>query len=213
MDAPTYRRFAPGDPTPRVGLVLWDLGGVVVDVDLDRGRAELLRRTGRDVFEAAFFDPETRLKERLDRGELTAEAGLNALQERLGVAPVDAIAAWNAVLTVRPEVTALILALAVPVGVISNADPVHAAFIRANAGIDSVVQHWTWSYEHRAMKPDAALFERALEVHDAAPPEVLLIDDREDNVAAALALGMDAVRYTTPSDLHLALRARGLALP
>jgi HAD superfamily hydrolase (TIGR01509 family) len=43
------------------------------------------------------------------------------------------------------------------------------------------------------MKPRADYFVRALARLDTAPHEVLFLDDRADNVAAARALGIDAV--------------------
>lgn len=62
----------------------------------------------------------------------------------------------------------------------------------------------------RIAKPDPAIY-RLLMDRNALPPEdCLFIDDRAENVAAAAALGMDAVRFTSPPALERDLTARGL---
>jgi 2-haloacid dehalogenase len=63
------------------------------------------------------------------------------------------------------------------------------------------------------IKPDSEYFERALERFDLRPEEVLFIDDRPDNTAAAMALGMPAVVFTSPEALRGELVARRLLRP
>jgi 2-haloacid dehalogenase len=63
------------------------------------------------------------------------------------------------------------------------------------------------------IKPDSEYFERALERFDLQPDEVLFIDDRPDNTAAAEALGIPAVVFTSPAGLRGELVARGLLCP
>lgn len=67
------------------------------------------------------------------------------------------------------------------------------------------------SYEVAAMKPDRRIYEIAIERAEAGPSEVFFVDDRPDNVAGALAAGLDAVRFTTARALVSDLRARGVA--
>jgi len=45
-------------------------------------------------------------------------------------------------------------------------------------------------------KPDAAMYRRALDILGAPPQRVLFIDDREENVAGAVAAGIKAIRFT-----------------
>jgi 2-haloacid dehalogenase len=63
------------------------------------------------------------------------------------------------------------------------------------------------------IKPDSEYFERALERFNLRPDEVLFIDDRPENTAAARALGMPAVDFTSPEALRGELVARGLLRP
>ena len=59
-------------------------------------------------------------------------------------------------------------------------------------------------------KPDPRIFEivRTRTGHEL--PRLVFVDDRDDNVAAAAAAGMDAVLFTDAATLRSDLRARGL---
>jgi 2-haloacid dehalogenase len=63
------------------------------------------------------------------------------------------------------------------------------------------------------IKPDSEYFERALERFDLRPDEVLFIDDRPENTATAMALGIPAVVFTSPEALRDELVVRGLLRP
>ena len=70
-----------------------------------------------------------------------------------------------------------------------------------------------WSFVSCATgvrKPDAAAFLGAAASLGVAPAECLLIDDRERNCAAARALGMEALRFTSAAELSGELARRGL---
>lgn len=59
-------------------------------------------------------------------------------------------------------------------------------------------------------KPARRIYELALAMTQADPARSLLIDDREQNLPPARALGMRAVHYTTPEGLRRDLAALGI---
>jgi putative hydrolase of the HAD superfamily len=59
-------------------------------------------------------------------------------------------------------------------------------------------------------KPSHEIFRRALGIAAAAPDRVLFIDDREQNLAPARALGMETVHFTGAEALERELTGRGL---
>lgn len=59
-------------------------------------------------------------------------------------------------------------------------------------------------------KPSRRIFERALGIAQAEAGRVLFIDDREQNLAPARALGLQAVRFTGPESLERELAERRL---
>jgi putative hydrolase of the HAD superfamily len=61
-----------------------------------------------------------------------------------------------------------------------------------------------------ARKPSRRIYERALGIAQAEPTRSLFIDDREQNLAPARALGMRTLRFEGAPALATALRAMGL---
>lgn len=62
------------------------------------------------------------------------------------------------------------------------------------------------------IKPDPAIFRVLLDRYGLAAEDCVFVDDSARNVAAARAVGMDAVHFVEPIDLRAELRARGVAL-
>ena len=67
-----------------------------------------------------------------------------------------------------------------------------------------------WSYQLHVAKPEAGIYRYALEKLGTRPEETLFIDDRQENVEAAAALGMKAMIFTTVEDLRGELIAQRL---
>jgi 2-haloacid dehalogenase len=62
----------------------------------------------------------------------------------------------------------------------------------------------------RVVKPDARIFRLLLERNGLEPSDCVFIDDSAKNVAGAVAVGIDAVLFTTPEALRDELVSRGL---
>jgi FMN phosphatase YigB (HAD superfamily) len=200
----------------KIDVVLFDLGGVVVDVDHRRGAAFWDQATGSQgpSFEACFF--ESSVKAKLDDGRLDAMSGLGevaALSGHIDVATAGD--AFCAILSQRPKMTALINTLASQVrcAVISNTDPIHADWIEANCGIEGAIETWVYSFDEKAMKPKPELFKAALRRVNAAPERTFILDDRADNIAAAASLGLITHHFKTFEAARDALRAYGFVFP
>jgi putative hydrolase of the HAD superfamily len=59
-------------------------------------------------------------------------------------------------------------------------------------------------------KPEREIYLKTADAMKTAPAKILFIDDREDNIAAAKEVGMQAVRYTTHAEFEHEMRERGL---
>ena len=68
------------------------------------------------------------------------------------------------------------------------------------------------SGEERLAKPDPAIFRVCLERNGLAPRDCIFIDDNPPNIAAARALGIDAILFTDADALRRDLSERGLPL-
>jgi putative hydrolase of the HAD superfamily len=65
-----------------------------------------------------------------------------------------------------------------------------------------------WSYQLRMAKPDPAIYPYTLDKLGTWPGETLFIDDRQENVEAAIVLGMKALVFTTVDQLRADLVAQ-----
>jgi len=67
----------------------------------------------------------------------------------------------------------------------------------------------TFSAEVRLIKPDPAIYKHTLKGLGVAAPEALFIDDRENNIQAAQALGMHAIQFDAVVQLRRDLEKLG----
>ena len=72
-------------------------------------------------------------------------------------------------------------------------------------------RHLTWSCELGISKPDSAIYWHTLEKLGVSAEEALFIDDLQENVRAAEALGLQAILFTTPAQLQIDLELSGFA--
>ncbi|MEU7583249.1 HAD-IA family hydrolase [Streptomyces sp. NPDC041068] len=98
------------------------------------------------------------------------------------------------------SVAADAVAAGMRLAVLSNAPLSLAAALRGLTWL-APFEHVICSSEIRAAKPDAGCFRTALGVLDAAPGDVVFVDDREVNVAGARTLGIRSVLFCGASVL------------
>ena len=97
------------------------------------------------------------------------------------------------------------------VAFLSNSNEVHAEVIpRAFAELFRKDDRFIFSHRFKCAKPDPELFRRALEVIGATPQQTVFIDDLQENVHAARALGMNAFQFHDAVTLTRELKAEGL---
>ena len=191
--------------SPRV--VAFDLGGVVVDVD--HGVLAGLGPRAR-VEEALFGDAR---HDALTVGALDAEAFVAAAAAALDE-DVDVVARrWREVVRFADGGLSLLetTARVCPVAVWSNTDPLHWGEL--GPALEAIAVDVAPSFRLGAMKPADHYFTRALARLGVDPGEVLFLDDRADNVAAARAIGIDAVVVVGVAAAREALRQRGVLPP
>jgi putative hydrolase of the HAD superfamily len=59
-------------------------------------------------------------------------------------------------------------------------------------------------------KPQPAIFDRALGIVQAHPERVVFVDDREQNLAPARAIGLQTIHFESAEGLEASLRGLGL---
>jgi putative hydrolase of the HAD superfamily len=197
--------------------VIFDYGMVLTYPPDPEAHAQLLRITGlpaekfdpiywadRHAFDEGKFTGEAYWRDILRQAGLTlapsAIAELMHWDARMWMTLNPAMLAWAAALKARGFLTAIL----------SNiGDTNHQAMEREFTWLARFDVR-IWSYQLRMAKPDPAIFRYALEKLGLPPEATLFIDDRQVNVEAAQALGIQALQFTTTSQLRNDLIAQGL---
>ena len=94
--------------------------------------------------------------------------------------------------------------------ILSNMGDVNLAYMRENFDWLAGFTHLTWSCELLTAKPDPAIYTHTLEKLGVSAHEAIFVDDIPANIAAARALGIDGIQFTSVEQLRRDLEARGL---
>jgi len=194
--------------------VLWDVGGVIMDVEPAWGAAAWRRLTGLPElsFSEVVLSPPIKLEMELGRiGPDEALARLGATVQR-NISMTRFREALGAMLRFRPAVLDAIgrIRPTIRQAIITNICPIHMSLVRDEPALARAMHSWTTSYEVGAMKPDPRPFTVALERLELDPGRVLYFDDRPDNLATAASLGLKTVLVHGESDVLTGLAAHGL---
>jgi len=95
-------------------------------------------------------------------------------------------------------------AAGVPLALLSNA-PGELAEAISGLPVAAHFGHLLFSCQLRRAKPDPECYNRALARLGASAEDVIFIDDRSENVAAAAALGLRSVHFTSPGEARAAV--------
>ncbi|MFF3640261.1 HAD-IA family hydrolase [Streptomyces sp. NPDC002564] len=195
--------------------VLSDLDGVIRFYDMaeleERERAAGLAPGS--TAELA-FRPETDLP--LMRGEITKERWIAAiadgLADRVPWARGHELGTTLAEAKFRADETVVgllrqVRAAGLPVLLVTNATPWLAddLALLGLTGPDGFLDDVISSADLGVVKPDRRIYETAARRAGVAPARCLFVDDREENVDAATALGMTGLHYREPADLRAVL--------
>jgi len=194
-----------------IRALLFDLGGVLVDIDWDRAFSHWARHAGADARELRgrfSFDPHY---ERHERGEIDARAYYDSLRGSLGVdLPHEVFdAGWKSIFPRAVEPTIALLRELhgrIPLYLFSNTNVAHrdAWATQFAAALEPFDRLFT-SCEIGARKPEPAAFRHVAREIGVPLESILFFDDTEENVRGARAVGMPAVHVRGPEDVRRAV--------
>jgi putative hydrolase of the HAD superfamily len=198
-----------------VQLLLLDLGGVVCEFIHDRRLAALARLSGlaSEQVHARLFQSGFDLD--CDLGRYSLDQLHTELCARLGIRASlrELSACWAAAFSPNPRVLELVAAVRsrAATGILTNNGPLVEVMLREHfPELVARFDQLCFSYQVQATKPDRRAYLGALERLGVAPARCVFVDDADQNVQGARAVGIDAVRFTSADALASALRERGL---
>lgn len=196
----------------RIQALLFDLGGVLIDLDWDAVFAHWAACCGADAARLrerfSFDEP----YERHERGEITARAYFASLRGSLGIELTndEFRAGWERVFAgpIAPTVELLRrIDSRMPLYVFSNTNEAHrAAWMHDYAHALAPFRRIFTSCEIGIRKPERAAFEFIARAIGVAPEGILFFDDTEANVEGARRVGLPAVHVRSSEDVARAVR-------
>jgi len=194
-----------------IEALLFDLGGVIIEIDWKRVFRRWARQSALSVREIANRFRMDEAYERHERGELTAEeyfAYLRSVVEYRG-ADEAFMDGWNAVFVRELKDTVRLLPdlkAKMPLYLLTNSNPTHEAFWRRTyPGIIALFTDVFVSSTLGHRKPDPSAFQAVADRTGVELKSMLFFDDTIENIEGARAAGLQAIHVAEPADVKRAL--------
>lgn len=190
--------------------VFFDLGGVIVRTEYQAPRERLAQRLGLSYEELVRIVFESKSSREASLGRIDTETHWEAVLQSLGLpsehkesvradffaGDIIDLELVNFLRSLRP---------AYKTGLISNAWPDLRDYI-VRQGLADAFDYMVISAEVGVMKPEAKIYQIALEQAQVRPNEAVFVDDFIENVYGAQVMGMHAVHFREPEETLATLK-------
>lgn len=200
-----------------IQAVLFDYGMVLSGPPHPSAWARMLAITGLD--EATLHREYWALRHDYDRGTLTGVAYWHKAAYGAGISLTDAqvkdlitadLDLWGQINQPMLDWAQRLQRAGVRTGILSNIGDEMAAGYVARFDWIGAFHHTVWSYALKMAKPELAIYRHAAEGLETPPAQILFVDDREENIRAAIEAGMQAIQYASHDAFLAEMKARGL---
>jgi putative hydrolase of the HAD superfamily len=199
-----------------VATVISDLGQVILWFDnkiFFRKMTAFCSRSVDEIREVVHLN--TEFVTLFDLGKLTPQEFYERAVARIGahVGFENFIAAYVDVFTLNRPVFELLKSFKgkYRLVLLSNTDVSRFGSVKKKFPEIFIFDDYVLSFEFGAMKPDPAIYKEALRKAGGSASSCIFIDDMEENVKAAAALGINSLLYKPDTDLEQELRALGVS--
>lgn len=204
-------------PTPKLRAIIFDIGRVLVRVDVSRavqGLATGTPMSPADLWSAIEKDPRW---PDLQEGRIGARDWYLHLNERLGggLTFEQFMQAWNRALDpvpIHPDSFFESLAKHYRLALLSNTDPIHSRHLEDTYSFFNFFPIRIYSYAVGSSKPNPHIYKEALRALKVRADEALFIDDIPAYVEAAQRLGLSGIRFQSVEQLASDLQLLGVDL-
>jgi glucose-1-phosphatase len=200
----------------KIEAIIFDMGRVLVAIDntllVERlfkgmGQADTQEVARRTMADPAMVD--------FNSGRIGPEAFFERMRGRYGLSMdfAEFATLWCEIFYTMEGMEELVAELGgrYRLGLLSDTDPLHWGCIRRRwPWIDATFTSPTLSYQLGVMKPAAAIYHAAAGAVQTPPERCLYIDDLEDNVRGAVAVGMRGVRFENAEKLRTYFVKKGI---
>ena len=196
-------------------IIVFDLGNTLIrfDHNIAAKKVKDISKADYDAIYQAFFDsPHTRA---FEKGEVLSGEFYAGMKEHLGleVGYDDFVSIWNNIFwedEVSCGIARRLKANGYTLFLLSNVNKLHFEFIERKFNILNIFDELILSYIVGSMKPERAIFDEVIKRAGGDKTKILYIDDRDDLIKEATAMGIDSIRYEGGEKLEKELKLRGI---
>jgi HAD superfamily hydrolase (TIGR01509 family) len=196
-------------------IVAFDLGKVLVDFDYSINARQIAARGTMPEEEIRKFIDHSPLLFQLETGRMTNEQFYEEVSQVTGFRgtmaefsqyfadifwPIEPMVAWSERLRAR----------GIPTYIFSNTNGLAVTHIRRRFPFFSSFTGYIYSYEVGAMKPDPKMYEALERLAGKQGPEILYLDDRQENIEAGQARDWQVILQENPQKTLATVRQLGL---
>lgn len=186
--------------------VIFDLGGVVIDLDYD-ATIEAFQKLGTENFKEIYSQAlQTDLFDRYETGRISSMHFINKLKELLpaSYSPNEIVFAWNAMIKdFQAEKLAVLeqLKQSYQTALLSNTNDLHEECVRrklkrvSDKSLEHYFHHTFLSHKLKARKPDPDVFLFVCEQLSVSPQKTVFIDDSLQHIEGAQKAGLTAILF------------------
>jgi glucose-1-phosphatase len=204
-------------PSGKLRAVIFDIGRVLVGVDVSRAMSSLatgLSLSPKELWSALEKDPRW---PDWQEGRISPRDWYLHVSRRLAITVSfeQFTAAWNLALEPKPlqdDAQLERLSKKYRLALLSNTDPIHVSYMETNYPFFRFFTARIYSCTVGASKPNPLIYLEALRACKVRSSEAVYVDDLLPNVQAARNLGMAGIHYQSPEGLAQELAGLGIVL-
>ena len=196
-----------------IKAIVFDLGRVLVDVDITRGIFGLFGHSTTNGKEAAVAQMMREpIYAEYNAGKMTPERFYAAVKKKFSfeINFVEFARQWCDVFAPMDGMYELVKNLhgRVRIGLLSDTDPLHWKYICEQFAIVTLIDRPTLSFETGFRKPAKEAYLSAVRNVGVVASQCLYIDDLMENVLGAMDAGLEAIQFTSANALRQEMRIR-----
>ena len=187
-------------------LIIFDLGRVLVDFDFRLVIKRLARYTTLSPKEIRRYFMQTPLWDSFERGEVEPKDFFLQLSKDLKLQKLtypQFTPLWNKIFTEKHDTVSILARLRgrYRIALLSNVNILHWEHVIEAHDFIEWFDHPVASWKVGFRKPDADIYRATLHLAGVSPQKAVFIDDVEEHVLAARALGMQAFQFINAQQL------------
>jgi 2-haloacid dehalogenase len=191
-------------------IVAFDLGKVLVDFDYSIAARKIAAQSQKSLAEIKGLITQSRFIIDYETGRLTRREFYERVREAAGFGgTLEEFGEFFAdIFTEIPPMIELHAGLhrrGIPTYIFSNTNDLAIEHVRRSFPFFQNFDGYIFSYEVKAMKPDAKIYEALEKLTGRRGADIVYLDDRSENVAGGAARGWRTILHETPEKTRAAM--------